>query len=64
MTLTLDVSNFEIAASQELLVWLMWNEMGSELIGYWADYTTLPFDHTHVDLDLGVPRSESEMALS
>ena len=28
MTLTLDVSrsNFEIALSQELLVWLMWNE--------------------------------------
>ena len=28
MTLTLDVlkSNFEIAVSQELLVWLMWNE--------------------------------------
>ena len=28
MTLTLDVSrsNFEIAVSQELLVWLIWNE--------------------------------------
>ena len=36
---------------------------GNELIGYWADYMTLPFDHTH-DLDLGVSRSESEIALS
>ena len=36
---------------------------GSELIWYWADSITLPFDHTH-DLDLGVSRSESEIALS
>ena len=36
---------------------------GSELIGYWADYMTLPFDHTH-DLDLAVSRSESEITLS
>ena len=36
---------------------------GSELIWYWADCMTLPFDHTH-DLDLGVSRSESEIALS
>ena len=36
---------------------------GSELIRYWADYVTLPFDHTH-DLDLEVSRSESEIALS
>ena len=36
---------------------------GSELIWYWADYMTLPFDHTH-DLDLGVSGSESEIALS
>ena len=36
---------------------------GSELIWYWAYCMTLPFDHTH-DLDLGVSRSESEIALS
>ena len=36
---------------------------GSELIWCWADCMTLPFDHTH-DLDLGVWRSESEIALS
>ena len=36
---------------------------GTELIGYWADYMTLPFDHNH-DLDLGVSRSESEIAIS
>ena len=36
-----------------------------ELIWYWADCRTLPFDHTH-DLDLGVEisRSESEIAFS
>ena len=36
---------------------------GSELIWYWADCMTLLFDHIH-DLDLGVSRSESEIALS
>ena len=36
---------------------------GSELIWYWAICMTLPIDHTH-DLDLGVSRSESEIALS
>ena len=36
---------------------------GSALVGHWADCMTLPFDHTH-DLDLGVSRSESEIALS
>ena len=36
---------------------------GSDLIWYWANCMTLPFDHTH-DLDLGVSRSESEIALS
>ena len=36
---------------------------GSKLKGYWADYMTLPFDHTH-NLDLGVSRSEFEIALS
>ena len=30
---------------------------------YWAKCMTLPFDHTH-DFDLGVSRSESEIALS
>ena len=44
--------------------WSDWCEMkGSELIGYWAVYMALLFDHTH-DLDLGVSRSESEIALS
>ena len=66
MTLTLDVSrsNFEIALSLELLVWLMWNENKGELIWYCADCMTLPFDHTH-DLDLGVEisRSESEITV-
>ena len=32
-------------------------------MGYWADYMTLTFYHTH-DLDLGVSRSDSEIALS
>ena len=37
----------------------------SELMWYWADCMTLPFDHTH-DFDIGVEisRSESEIALS
>ena len=35
---------------------------GSDLMWYWANCMTLPFDHTH-DLDLGVSRSESEIAL-
>ena len=58
MTLTLHVtrSNSKIAVSRGLLVW-------SELIGYWANCMTMPFDHTR-DLDLGVSRSESEIALS
>ena len=38
---------------------------GSELIWYWADCMTLPFDYTHDhDLEIGVSRSESEIALS
>ena len=45
------------------LIYVKWNWKGSELIWYWADCMTLPFDHTH-DLDLGVSRSESEIALS
>ena len=32
-------------------------------IGYWANYVTLPFDHTH-DLGLGFSRSKFEIALS
>ena len=44
--------------------WSDWCEMKrNELIGYWANCMTLPFDHTR-DLDFGVSRSESEMALS
>ena len=67
MTLTLDVSrsNFEIALSQELLVWIDVKWKWNGLIWYWGDCMTLPFDHTH-DLDHGVEisRSKSEMALS
>ena len=33
---------------------------GSELMWYWADCMTLPFDHTH-DLDLGVEISRSRV---
>ena len=64
MALTLDVSrsNFEIAQSGIVgLIDAKWK--GSELIWYWADCMTLPFDHIH-DLDLGVSRSESEITLS
>ena len=59
MTLTLDVSrsNFEISGIVGLID-VKWK--GSELIWYWADCMTLPFDHNH-DLDLGVSRSESGM---
>ena len=68
MTLTLDVSrsNFEIALSAILLGWLMLNERKwvNMILGQLYDlFMTLPFDHTH-DLDLGVSRSESEIALS
>ena len=35
----------------------------SETVRYWADYMTLPFEHTH-DLDLEVSRSKFEIALS
>ena len=56
------MSNFDIAVSGIVgLIDVKWK--GSELIGYWADCMTLPFDHTH-DLDLGVSRSEFEIALS
>ena len=64
VTFTLDVSrsNFEIAIFGIVgLIDVKWK--GSESIWYWADCMTLPFDHTH-DLDLGVSRSESEIALS
>ena len=62
LTLDISISNFEIA----LIVGLIdVNWKRSELIWYWADCVTLPFDHTH-DLDPGVEisRSESEIALS
>ena len=36
---------------------------GSELVGYWLDCMTSPFGHIY-DLDLGVSRSVSEIALS
>ena len=39
------------------------NWKGNELIGYWADCMTLPFDHTN-DIYLGVSRSEFEIAVS
>ena len=65
MTFTLGVSNSKFRNSGisgiVVLIHVKWK--GSELIGYWADYMTLTFDHTH-DLDLGVSRSESEIALS
>ena len=65
MTLTLDVSrsNFEIAFICRIIGLIDVKWKGSELIWYWANCMTLPFDHTH-DLDLGVSRSESEIALS
>ena len=69
MTLTLHVSrsNFEIAVSQELLVWLMWNE--KEVSWYdtgltvWHCPLTTPMTLTLEFLDLGVWRSESEIAI-
>ena len=36
---------------------------GSALVGHWVQFMNLTFDLTH-DLDLGVSRSESEIALS
>ena len=65
MTLTLDVakSKFRNSGISGIvgLIHVKW--IGSELIGYCADYMTLTFDQTH-DLDLGVSRPESERALS
>ena len=43
------------------LIDVKWKE--GELIGHWANCMTLSFDHTH-DLDIGISRSESEIALS
>ena len=43
------------------LIYVKWKR--SELIGYCANCMTLPFDNTR-ELDLGVSRLESEMALS
>ena len=61
MTLTLDVSRSNFKIGIVGLIDVKWKE--SELMWYWADCMTLPFDHTH-DLDLGVSRSESEIAVS
>ena len=62
MILTLDVSRSN--SSIFGIVGLIGVKLkGSELIWYWADCMTLPFDHTH-DLDLGYSRSESEIPLS
>ena len=65
ITLTLDVSrsNFQNSCITRIvgLIDVKWK--GSELIGYWADYMTLTFDHTHY-LDLGVSGSKSEIASS
>ena len=67
MTLTLDVSrsNFEISSYSGIVGLIDGKWKRSELIWYWADCMTLPFDHTH-DLDPGVEisRTESEIALS
>ena len=41
----------------------MWNEKEVSWYDNWADCMTLPHDHTY-DLDLGVSRSESEIAIS
>ena len=73
VTLTFDLTHdlylgcfnvkFEIAVSQELLVWLMWNKKEAnweDILGSLYDHT---FDHTH-DLDLGASRSGSQIALS
>ena len=58
MTLTLDVSRCHVGLINVKC-------KRNQLIWYWADCMTLPFDHTH-DLDLGIEisRSESEIALS
>ena len=65
MTLILDVSRsqFQNSCISGIvgLIDVKWK--GSESIWYWADCMTLPLDHTH-DLDLGVSRSESEIAIS
>ena len=38
-------------------------QKGSKSVGYWANYVTFPFDHTH-DLGLNFSRSKFEIALS
>ena len=35
----------------------MWNDKEESQVCYWADYVTLPFDHTH-NLDLEFPSSQ------
>ena len=63
MTLTLTKVKFRNSCISGIvgLIDVKWK--GSELIWYWADCMTLPLDHTH-GLDLGVSRSESEIATS
>ena len=67
LTRDLDLGSFEVKFWNSCisgivgLIDMKWK--GSELIWYWADCMTLPLDHTH-DLDLGVSRSESEIAIS
>ena len=53
-------SNFQIAVSQEWMVWLIWNKKGSESIGCWADCVTSTFEHTH-DLELEFSRWHFEI---
>ena len=64
-SLTLDFPrwSFEIGIISGIvgLIGVKWQ--GSELIRYWADCMTSPFDHT-CDIDLEVSRSVFEIALS
>ena len=60
MTMTLDfsMSILKIAVSQELFVWLMWNEKEANQLDTGPIIWPCPgFDHTH-ELDLGVSRSK------
>ena len=55
-----DLGYFKVNFRNSCISWIVglidvkWK--GSESIGYWADYMTLPFDHIH-DLDFGVCNS-------
>ena len=45
------------------LIDVKWKQ--DELISYWADCMTLPFDHIHeIDIGVEISRSESEIALT